>query len=122
MDEKKSAEYVPGISFSLKWGKIHIYRSSLYCMKNPKYIRLLFDPKRKLFALQACGREKGSIRVPKNIGEDWEFRLNSIGLINMIWSVCGWNEEYTYQIQGKYYRENNLAEFNLIDAKSIDFS
>ena len=120
MEEKNSSEYVPGISFSLKWGKIHIYRSSLYCMENPKFIRMLFDPDNKHFALQACGRIKGSIRVPERIGEDWEFRLNSIGLLRMIWDVCDWNDEDTYQVRGKYYTENKLAEFDLMNAARID--
>ena len=120
MEEKGLPDYIPGISFSLKWGKIRIYRSNLYCMENPKYIRMLFDPDRKFFALQACGRVKGSIRVPKNKGEDWEFRVNSIGLLRMIWDLCDWDYECTYQVRGKYYPENKLSEFDLTNAGRIE--
>ena len=122
MEGKSSSEYIPGISFSLKWGKIRIYRSNLYRMGNPGYIRMLFDPKKKRFALQACGKIKGSIRVPDRTGEDWDFRVNSIGLLRMIWNITGWDDDYSYQIIGQYYTEQKLVEFDLTKAVKIDIS
>lgn len=42
-------------------------------------------------------------------------------MLRIIWRVCEWNENDTYRIAGTHYPEYNLVEFNLNQARIVQF-
>ena len=45
----------PGISFNLGSGRIALYRATLEIMGYPEFYRFLFNPEKKMLAIQRCG-------------------------------------------------------------------
>lgn len=110
-----------GVSLCKKWGTIRIFRSTIFELGQPKYIRFLFNPQKEKLAVQSCEKkELECFRVPKNNVENWDFRINSLSMLTMIWKTCGWNDEKTYRLKGISYPEYNLIEFNLKQAKELE--
>lgn len=48
-------------------------------------------------------------------------RTKGIQMLRIIWRVCEWNENDTYRIAGTHYPEYNLVEFNLNQARIVQF-
>ena len=113
---------IPGISLCQKWGKIRIFHSTIVALGEPKYIRFLFNPEKRGLVGQACARKEAEcFRVPKYNPKDWDFKICSIQMLRIIWRVCEWNENDTYRIAGTHYPEYNLVEFNLNQARIVQF-
>ena len=113
---------IPGISLCQKWGKIRIFHSTIMALGEPKYIRFLFNPEKRGLVVQACARKEAEcFRVPKYNPKDWDFKICSIQMLRIIWRVCEWNENDTYRIAGTHYPEYNLVEFNLNQARIVQF-
>ena len=120
MPETNNLNKVGGISFSQKSYKIHIHRSTILALNSPRYIRFLFNPTRKKFAVQAC-KEKvpESFKVPKYDPETWDFVVSSYSLVNMVAQCCQWEKDKTYRIHGSAVPDQELVEFDLNDAYII---
>ena len=113
---------IPGISLCQKWGKIRIFHSTIVALGEPKYIRFLFNPEKRGLVVQAYARKEAEcFRVPKYNPKDWDFKICSIQMLRIIWRVCEWNENDTYRIAGTHYPEYNLVEFNLNQARIVQF-
>ena len=50
---------------------------------------------------------------------DWNFVINSIPMLRIIWKVCKWDEEKSYRISGTYHAECNLVVFDLKQAVTL---
>jgi hypothetical protein len=120
--EMQKRESAAGISLSKKWGKIRIFHTTILELGEPKYIRFLFNPEKKLLAVQSCEKKLAeSFSVPKYHSENWEFKISSLSMLQMIWKTCEWEEDKTYRILGKPFSEYNLVEFNLGKASKLVF-
>ena len=112
-----------GISLCKKSGKIgriRIFHSTIKELRNPKYIRFLFNPAKKSLVVQSCkNKEPESFRVPQYNPENWDFTVHSSPMLKMIWKVCEWEENKTYRSDGRYYSEYNLVEFDLTQAEIV---
>lgn len=111
---------VPGISLSKKWGKIRIFHATIVALGEPKYIRFLFNPEKKLLAVQSCERKVAeSFRVPKYNPENWEFKISSVPMLQMLWKSCEWETDKSYRISGMVFGKYELVEFDLSQASII---
>lgn len=108
-----------GFSFSLKWGKLRIYRSTLKALGEPGYIRLLLNKKSKQIAVQSCEQiDRDSYQVPAY--ENWEqFDISSRKLIKMIYKLAGWEEDKTYRIYGYPVPNFHLVLFFFKEGQEI---
>jgi hypothetical protein len=57
--------------------------------------------------------------VPKHNPEDWDFKINSLSMTQMIWKNCGWDGEQSYRVMGTVYGNYDLVEFDLMQAAAI---
>ena len=58
----------PGISFNLGSGRIALYRATLEIMGYPEFYRFLFNPGKKMLAIQRCGiDDPGAHKLPRII-------------------------------------------------------
>jgi hypothetical protein len=117
---QEATTMVPGMSISIKWGKLRIFHATIMALGEPKYIRFLFNPDKKLLAVQSCKRKVAeSFRVPKYNPENWAFTIKSQPMMQMLWTSCGWDDEKTYRITGTFFGEFDLVEFDLTQAAVI---
>lgn len=78
--------------------------------------------RKKNLAVQSVSRKEAEcFRVPKYNPKDWDFKICSIQMLRIIWRVCEWNKNDTYRIAGTHYPEYNLVEFNLNQARIVQF-
>lgn len=109
-----------GVSLCKKSRRIRIFHSTIKELDNPKYIRFLFNPKKKALVVQSCReKEPECFRVPKYYPENWEFTIYSVSMLNIIWKVCDWDENKTYRSVGIHYPEHELVEFDLEQAEVL---
>ena len=100
----KTTVNITGVSLCQKKGIIRIFRSTIKELGDPRYIRFLFNPKKRTLAVQSVSRKEAEcFRVPKYNPKDWDFKICSIQMLRIIWRVCEWNENDTYRIAGTHY-------------------
>lgn len=105
-----------------KSGRIRIFHSTIVELENPQYIRFLLNLEKKALAIQSCRKNiPESFRVPQYDPERWDFVVHSISVLRMIWRTCGWEDDKTYRMDGIYYAEHRLEEFDLNQAEIISF-
>lgn len=110
-----------GISLCKKSGKIRIFHSTVKELGNPKYIRFLLNPEKKTFVIQSCkNKVPESILVPKYAPDNWDFVVHSMTMLKGIWTICGWDDEETYRMDGICFPEHKLVEFDLKQAEMLN--
>ncbi|MCD8100395.1 MAG: hypothetical protein LUE06_07435 [Oscillospiraceae bacterium] len=120
MQENNAEKIVPGISFSKKQGMIMIFRSTIQALSEPDYIRFLMNMEKGCLAVQACDKKTlDCFRVPAYDSKDWTFRIYSDMMQRMLWTRCGWEDEYTYRVSGVLHPEYSLVEFDLNAAERV---
>lgn len=110
-----------GISFSMKRGRVLIYRCTLRSLGVPKNIRFLLNVKKKRIAVRVCEAiDRDSFKVPEfeKGGKD-QYEISSKSFLKMVYRIAGWNCNNTYKITGMVYSENRLVEFDLMEALII---
>lgn len=110
-----------GISFSMKRGRVLIYRCTLRSLGVPKNIRFLLNVKKKRIAVQVCEAiDRDSFKVPEfEKGGNDQYEISSKSFLKMVYRIAGWNAEGTYRITGEVYPGNRLVEFAFGDAVAI---
>ena len=109
----------PGISFSLTWGRITIFKTTLKELGFPEYIHFMCNMDRRKFAIEACGLDDpGGHRLtePKN-RESCDVKC--LELMRYIFRGCGWKEKVTYRVAGKLDPVKKRVEFDLSEAFEI---
>lgn len=120
MQENKKETLVPGISFSKKRGEIMVFRSTIQALSEPVYIRFLMNMEKGCLAVQACERKTvDCFKVPIYDPKEWTFRIYSDAMQRLLWMRCGWENNYTYRVNGILHPEYNLVEFDLNTAEQI---
>ena len=110
------------ITLHCKRNRIRIFKDVVLAMGDPKYVRLLVNPEKKLLCVQACTKaEIRSFKVPdKNTTKDdrYFFEINSKELIDKIrMCVPHFDEKGTYTVFGQQVPEERLALFDLSAAR-----
>ncbi len=120
MQENNAEKVVPGISFSKKQGMIMIFRSTIQALSEPDYIRFLMNMEKGCLAVHACDKKTlDCFRGPAYDPKDWTFRIYSDMMQRMLWTRCGWEDDYTYRVSGVQHPEHNLVEFDLNTAERV---
>ena len=99
----------PGISFNLGSGRIALYRATLEIMGYPEFYRFLFNPEKKMLAIQRCG-------IIKRETCD----VSSKDLVRLLYRSCRWDPDMTYRIPGVGYPGSFAVSFDLNEAYEIN--
>lgn len=110
---------VPRVTFDPFQDRINVHRGTAEALGWPEYCRFLFHPKKKRFAVQACGvMDKGAERMPQSLDGINRY-VNSAWLVRFIFSACGWKTDRTRRVSGVLHSRHRLVEFDLNDAMEI---
>ena len=110
-----------GVYFSLKERMVYIYRETIRELGTPAYIRLLINPDKRKFAIEACRfGDPGYCPTPELDGSRGSYRISHTNLLRQIWQLCEWDVETTYRIPGVVYSNDHVAEFCLDDAEPVN--
>lgn len=109
------------ISFYLTTSRIHIFRSTIKEIGNPKFIRFLVKEDGQSMIMEAYHKKDfHSHRVPKeNESGRWEMELRSMILCSLLEHRLNWQSNKSYRIPGKVYPGQRLAVFDLSAAEQI---
>ena len=78
-----------GISFSITYGRITLFRSTLKAMGLPPYFRFLLDSENRQLAIERCGYESnGSQQLPEDSSRD-RYELKSMDLVRLVYRIKG---------------------------------
>lgn len=106
----------------------HTHASQIYVSKNvlvligsPGGVRVHFDKDKKILALQPSDINDPDCFpvIGKTFAKSGILRIGSVSLVSRIWETMDWDKNYHYQILPKYYETENIAAFNLENAKML---
>ena len=113
------------IAIVLDWKKsrIRIYKETLYQIGKPNNICLMVNPINMTIAIQATPCSAGVTHKLdwKKLQGTRSIELYSRAFLSRLFNMnLNWDTEHSYRILGKVNHQMNVAEFNVIDAISID--
>ena len=87
-------------------------------LEDAVYIQILVNQDNKRMVVRKCEEnDKDALRWCIEKPD----KRKSIQMLRIIWRVCEWNKNDTYRIAGTHYPEYNLVEFNLNQARIVQF-
>ena len=102
-----------GLTFDPFKGRIMLYKSTVEALGSPEYIRFLFNPLKKRFAVQVCSiKDDGAERMPK-LGEGDNCYICCVALVRYVFNACNWNSKYTHRVEGVPYPDEKLIDYDL---------
>ena len=108
-----------GISFSLKWSCVLIYQETMKALGYPEFFRFLINEDAHKLALEVCNYADDGFHIVPERKEGESYRIYSLGLLQMIWEMCGWKEGESFRAFGIPYPKQRIVEFDLNNAESI---
>ena len=109
------------VSFYLTTSRIHIFRSTIKDIGNPKFIRFLVKEDGPSMIIEAYHKKDfQSHRVPKENTDGYrEMEVRSLPLCSLLKNRLCWEDGKSYRIPGKTYPQQRLAVFDLSAAEMI---
>ena len=106
------------ISVYLYDNTVHIYKSAIKEMQNPKFIRFLVHEDGKSLIMQPYDRKtQTSFKVPSGLFDgNKSMRVYSKKFCKALSQMQGWNNDDTYRVPGKVYRSQRIVMFDLTQA------
>lgn len=109
-----------GITFTLRKGRIQIFKKTLEKIQFPEYCHFLFNTVEKTIAIQACDMDdKGAHRLIVDTGKRFRCEVNCTNLVRFVYQTCGWDEKYSYRILGTPRLEERLINYDLKLARKV---
>ncbi len=109
-----------GITFTMRKGRIQIFKKTLEKIQFPEYCHFLFNTVEKTIAIQACDMDdKGAHRLIVDTGKRFRCEVNCTNLVRFVYQTCGWDEKYSYRILGTPRLEEHLINYDLKLARKV---
>lgn len=103
-----------GITFTLKKGRISIFKKTLEAIRFPEYCHFLFNTTERTFVIQACGMDDdGAHRLIVDTSKRFRCEVNCTNLVRFVFQTCGWETKNSYRILGTPRLEQQLIKFDL---------
>lgn len=122
MDERKFVVWdfsMPGISFSLKSGRITIFKTTLTVMGFPEFYRFLYNPDTHRLAIEPCEINDPGAYALVNVKKDETYDVNSMDFVRMMYRENEWDGHISYRIAGRAFPKARAVEFDLTTALEI---
>lgn len=109
------------ISLYGKCGKIHIFKSTLRGLGYPKFVRFRLNPDGRILLEPHDRISLTSFRVPKHIDgiEGEQMEVSTTALIRAVFHEFKFDLSKSYRIEGKLYKEQRVAIFDISSANII---
>lgn len=110
----------PGISFSIRSGRITVFKTTLEAMGYPEYFHFLFSPEYLFFGVEPCGINDGGAHSLLDAMTREHFDIKCMDLTRFVYKTCGWGKKLTYRVPGAQYEpDSQLVCFDLRRAFEI---
>ena len=122
MDERNYMDWdnsLPGISFSLKRGRITIFKTTLEIMGFPEFYHFLYNPDTRQLAIEPCKMNDHGAYAMVEVKKDLTYDVSSTDFVRIIYHENGWNGKINYRIAGVAYPQDRAVEFDLTKALEI---
>ena len=118
------SNYKIGASFYGKDYCVHFDRDTIRALGCPRYIVIKVKKDMTSFiVLPAEAKEAMSFRVPQNLFEgNVKMRIHSQGFVVDMFEKNNWNINASYRVEGKFLPQNQVALFELKNAKCFNSS
>ena len=108
------------ISLYGKCGKIHIFKSTIRAIVQPKFIRFRLSQDGRVLLEPYDRITLTSFRVPKDLDDMGStMEVSTSALIRIIYQEWGFDTTKSYRIQGTLYEERQIAIFDISTAEKI---
>ena len=108
------------ISIYGKCGKIHIFKSTIRAIGQPKFIRFRLSQDGRVLLEPYDRITLTSFRVPKDLDDMGStMEVSTTALIRIIYQEWGFDTTKSYRIQGTLYEERQIAIFDISTAEKI---
>lgn len=108
-----------GISFSVAYGRITVFKTTLKAIGLPQYFRFLLDPENGKLAVEKCSyKSSGAHQLPEDTSHDG-YELKSMDMVRFIYQTCGWDMKSTYRIRGIAVPDRDMVVFDLTTAYRV---
>ena len=109
------------ISIYLYQDTIHIFKSVIKALNNPKYIRLLIHETGNSLLLESYDKKSlTSFKTPDRLNDDKSnMRIYSKKLCDILTELMGWNKNQTYRIPGIVLKNKGNVIFDLTKANCL---
>lgn len=108
-----------GISFSVAYGRINLFKTTLKAIGLPPYFRFLLDTENGKLAVEKCSyQSSGAHQLPENTSHDG-YELKSMDMVRFIYQTCGWDKKFTYRIKGIAVPNRSMVVFDLTAALRV---
>ena len=101
-------------------GKIHIFKSTIRAIGQPKFIRFRLSQDGRVLLEPYDRITLTSFRVPKDLDDMGStMEVSTTALIRIIYQEWGFDTTKSYRIQGTLYEERQIAIFDISTAEKI---
>ncbi len=111
-----------GISFSLRRGRVLIYRDTIRALEYPDYFRFLVNKDACKIAMEVCKFGDDGFQIVPDFNTmvgKYSYEISSLGLLKLIWLMCGWDLNGSYRTFGTLYQKQGVVDFDLNKAEKI---
>ena len=104
------------VTFAFRRDRLRIHKATLEALHRPRYIQLLIHTQANVFVIRGCSAvERDCFEVAENLFEKPSvgFELTSRLFMRAILNQTGWDENYSYRLNGHYSEKLGVVSFDM---------
>ncbi|MDD3513216.1 MAG: hypothetical protein PHV21_04340 [Synergistaceae bacterium] len=104
------------VTFAFRRNRLRIHKATLEALHRPRYIQLLIHTQANVFVIRGCGTlERDCFKVAENLFDkpSVAYELTSRLFMRAILNQTGWDENYSYRLNGRYSEELGVVSFDM---------
>ena len=104
------------VTFAFRRDRLRIHKATLEALHRPRYIQLLIHTQANVFVIRGCSAvERDCFEVAENLFEkpSVAYELTSRLFMRAILNQTGWDENYSYRLNGRYSEELGVVSFDM---------
>jgi len=104
------------VTFAFRRDRLRIHKATLEALHRPRYIQLLIHTRANVFVIRGCSAlERDCFEVAENLFDkpSAAYELTSRLFMRAILNQTGWDENYSYRLNGRYSEELGVVSFDM---------
>ena len=104
------------VTFAFRRDRLRIHKATLEALHRPRYIQLLIHTQANVFVIRGCSAlERDCFEVAKNLFDkpSVAYELTSRLFMRAILNQTGWDENYSYRLNGHYSEKLGVVSFDM---------
>ena len=112
----QTMNYPIAVTFAFRRDRLRIHKATLEALHRPRYIQLLIHTQANVFVIRGCSAlERDCFEVAENLFEkpSVAYELTSRLFMRAILNQTGWDENYSYRLNGRYSEKLGVVSFDM---------